>query len=279
MVLVLGIGLACIAGAAEPAGATKQPAQAGATDAPATPWVLEKKAVELLKATSARLAAAHSLKFTAVIGYESPSRLGPPLLYTTRSEVALQRPDKLRVITSGDGPPSEFYYDGKTMVGFAPAENLVAIAAAPPTIDDVLQAAYQTADIYFPFADVIVSDPYKDLAPDLKLAFYIGQSDIVGGTKTDMVAYASDFAFLQMWIGTEDKLPRRLRAVFREDPERLRHEMELSNWQVDPAIEADTFVPPAAAKAAKPIAFSRPSAKLAPKGAPPTPKAEPPTSK
>jgi hypothetical protein len=32
--------------------------------------------------------------------------------YTTKSDVILQWPDKLRVITR-DGPASEFYYDGK----------------------------------------------------------------------------------------------------------------------------------------------------------------------
>ena len=66
--------------------------------------MLEPRAIELLKASSGRLAAARTMSFTAVATYESPSRLGPPLAYTTRSEVPLQRPDKLRVITPGDGP-------------------------------------------------------------------------------------------------------------------------------------------------------------------------------
>ena len=101
--------------------------------------------------------------------------LSPPLVYTTRSDVTLQRPDKLRVISPGDGPASEFYYDGKTMVAFMPAENLVAVAAAPPAIDAVLEAAYHSAAIYFPFADVMVADPYGDIAKSLELAFYIGQ--------------------------------------------------------------------------------------------------------
>ncbi len=79
---------------------------------------LEPKAVDILKAASSRLAAAHSMSFTAVISYENPSTLGPPLLYTVKDEVTLQRPDKLRVITSADGPPSEFYYDGKTMAAY-----------------------------------------------------------------------------------------------------------------------------------------------------------------
>ena len=78
------------------------------------------------------------------------------------------------------------------MMAFAPAENLVAIADAPPTIDAALKAAYDTAAIYFPFTDAIVADPYDDVAEGLKLAFFIGQSKVVGGTTTDMVAFASD---------------------------------------------------------------------------------------
>ena len=98
-----------------------------------------------------------------MVTYESPSRLGTPLAYTKKSEVTLKRPDKLRVVTSADGPASEFYYDGKAMVAFAPAENLIAVAEAPPTIDAALKAAYDSAAIYFPFTDLIVADPYKDM--------------------------------------------------------------------------------------------------------------------
>ena len=56
----------------------------------------------------------------------------------------------------GDGPASEFYYDGKTMMAYAPAENLVAVADAPPTIDAALEAAYNKAAIFFPFTDLLV---------------------------------------------------------------------------------------------------------------------------
>src|SRR5277367_5221426 len=117
--------------------------------APATPGpALEPKAIAILKAASERLAAAHSMTFTADVSYESPTRQGPPLVYVTQSNVTLVRPNKLRVITPGDGPASEFYYDGKVMMAYAPAENLVAIADAPPTIDATLQAAFNTASIY-----------------------------------------------------------------------------------------------------------------------------------
>jgi hypothetical protein len=232
--------------------------------------VLEPKAIDLLKAASSRLAAARSLAFTAVVTYESPSRLGPPLEYTTRSEVLLQRPDKLRVITSGDGPASDFYYDGKAMMAFAPAENLLAVAAAPPTLDAALKQAYTSAAIYFPFSDVIVADPYKDLAADgLDLAFFVGQSKVVGGTTTDVVAYVTGGVFLQIWIGAEDKLPRMLNAVYLDDPQRLRHRLEMSDWKLDVNVPNDAFALSNIANA-KRIKFAHPNPKVPPGARPAT---------
>src|SRR6266536_1537523 len=244
--LLVALSLLVVAGASaqQPPGTPSAPAPAppappAAQPAPAP--ALEPKAIEVLKASSSRLAAARTMSFTAVVSYESPRRLGPALVYATRSLVTMQRPDKLRVIQTGDGPASEFYYNGKTMTAFMPAEKLVAVADAPPTIDAMLEAAHQTTGTYFPFTDAIVADPYGDIAKGLELAFYIGQSRVVGGTTTDMVAYASDGVFVQIWNGAEDKLPRMARAVFRKDPLGLRHQVEFSSWKLGGSVPADAF--------------------------------------
>ena len=137
VLLLVFLGVVVIAAAVEE---EQKPTQTAKTPQPDLPspatekLVIEPKATELLKAACSHLAAARSMSFTAVITYEHPSLLGPPLAYTTKSEVTLQRPNKLRVITPADGPATEFYYDGKIMMAFAPVENLVAIADAPPTI-------------------------------------------------------------------------------------------------------------------------------------------------
>jgi len=266
--LLLALALVAFLAGGGNAAETKQapkaskPAKSTSKEAPPmVQMVIEPKAIDILKASCNRLAAARTMSFTAVVSYESPSRLGTPLIYTTRSEVTLQRPDKLRVITPGDGPATEFYYDGKTMTAFAPAENLVAVAEAPPTIDEALKAAYDNAAIYFPFTPMMTVDPFKSVTDGLILAFYIGQSHVVGGTTTDMVAYANNNVSAQIWIGAEDKLPRMIRAVYRTDLARLRHQLEWSNWQLDPVVPADAFAS-TSAKSANPIAFAHPNPKL-----------------
>jgi hypothetical protein len=231
--------------------------------APAPTPVLQPAALDLLQRMSARLAAARTLSFTATTTYESPSRLGPPLSYTTISRVIVQRPDKLRVLTPGDGRASEFYDDGRTIIAYAPDENLVAVAAAPPSIDAALKEAYDRAAIYFPFADVIVADPYRDLAEGLTLAYVIGQSKVVGGVTTNMVAFVNPRVFVQIWIGADDHLPRRIKAVFADDPARLRHQVDLSDWRLDAPVAAGTFTS-ARAAAARRIPFAAPEPKPSP---------------
>ena len=276
LLLALGVLLAIPNAQGKPQAAKKKAKHVAveASPAPEASPALEPKAIEILKAASSRLAAARTMKFTAVEFFESSSRHGHPLSITTKSDVTLQRPDKLRVITSADGPASEFYYDGKKMMAYAPAENLVAVADAPATIEAALEAAYHSAAIYFPFTDLIVADPYKDMEEGLKLAYYIGQSRIVGETTTDMLAYVDNDVFVQIWIGAEDKLPRLLHAIFLNDPEQLRHNLILSNWQLDPAVPADTFSS-AKAASANPMPFAHPHPEPSPSAEPPA-KGKPP---
>ncbi len=260
--------LALVAGLLITGGAQGQtPAPPAGAAAPEFKLILEPRAIDVLKAASARLAAAKSMSFTAVVSYEFPSRLGPPLVYTVRSDVTMQRPDKLKIVTPGDGPASSLFYDGKTMVEYSPGPDLAAVAAAPPTIDAAMRAAYQNAAIYYPFTDLILSDPYDALVAGATLVFYVGKSEEVGGTETDMVVWADNDIFLQMWISTKDKLPLRIRAIYRNDPLQLRHDMVLSNWQIDPVIPPGTFTSDQAL-AAKRIPFANPGSEPPPVGTP-----------
>jgi hypothetical protein len=246
--LVAGLAVAAMVSAqTPPATAPAKPTPAKAANPAKKPaasdfkLVLEPRAMDLLKAVSDKLAAAKTMSFTAVASYEYPSKLGPPIVYTTRYDVTMQRPDKLRIVSPGDGPASEFYYDGKAMIAYAPAENLAAVADAPPTIDAALDVAFKSAAMYFPFEDMLVKDPYAAMTNGAILAFYVGPSSVIGGTKTDMVAWASNEVFLQIWIGAEDKLPRRVRAIFRADPLALRHQVDLSDWKLDSPVAPDAF--------------------------------------
>ena len=78
--------------------------------------------------------------------------------------------------------------------------------------------------------------------------------------------------WVQIWIGAEDKLPRRVYAVYLNDRARLRHVLELTNWKLDAAVPSDAFVSAKASGATR-MGFARPDATDAP-GMKPPPKAK-----
>src|SRR5215469_3170432 len=94
MVSIVCLGLTAAAQNAAPA---KKPVSPKKPPAPAK-LQIDPKAVEILKATSDKLAGARTLSFTAVELFERLSRQNAPLAYTNKYEVTIQRPDKLRVL-------------------------------------------------------------------------------------------------------------------------------------------------------------------------------------
>jgi hypothetical protein len=202
---------------------------------------VDQKALDLLAETNRRLAAADTLAFKTVVTDERPNIPAAPLINRTTSHVLMKRPDKLRVIISGAGPLSEFYYDGRMITEFSPGTNFSTATTAPPTIDEALKAVYKYPRINFPFTDILRTDRYKDNAECFENAVYLGQSLTSDGTATELIGYTINGIVVKLWIGVEDKLPRMLVAVFSDDPLQLRHQLEFSNWQIDQPVSTEAF--------------------------------------
>ena len=221
---------------------------------------IEAKAVSVLQAACGVLQNARAMSFDAMNTYEKAARNGQPLYYATLNHVTMQRPDKLLVVTPGDGVADEFYYNGKTMMAYVPSEDLVAVAEAPPTIDAMIEAAWDKAAIYFPFSDVVLSKPCAVFEEQgINSAFYVGQSKVIGGTTTDMVAVAGDNVQAELWIGTADHLPRLVRVVYPHEPAHALYQTEYSAWRLSDGVDPGTFESERAAKG-KPMPFQPPGA-------------------
>jgi len=235
-----------------------QPGDQAPSDQTAAPS-LDLAAIATLKAMSERLAGAKSMSFTALSTRENIADDAPPSYETTLSNVTLQRPDKLRVLTPGDGPASEFYYDGKKMTLFVPEANTAASGDAPPTIDAMIDAAWSQAGIYFPFVDMIQSDPYRSIADGLEIAADLGTSTVIGGTTTDRVTIIAGNVQAELWVGHDDHLPRMIRAIYPNDAATPRFQIEFSDWRLDAPIDPGAFTS-AKAAAAQQVQFTPPPA-------------------
>jgi hypothetical protein len=214
------------------------PAAAQNSTAPAT---IDPKVTAILRASCDTLSAAQTMTFTAMNTYERVASNGQPLYSMVLNHVTLQRPDKLRALRLMDGIPKEFYYNGKTITVYLPSTDVVSVADAPPTIDQMLDAAWDVAGVSFSFANVIDSKLCAIIDKIVKSGSYVGQSSMVGSTTTDVVAIAGDNIQAEVWIGATDHLPRMVRASYPDMSTHPRYETDYSDWHLDAQVDAGDF--------------------------------------
>ena len=217
---------------------------------------MDQRALDTLKLMSDTLAQAKSAQFEArsMVPIKSPNGIWVSLFGTAR--VVKEGTDKLFAETRGDFFPYDFYFDGKTVTAYSPTKNFYAEKAAPGTIEDVIEAAYREEGKSFPYADILVEEPYKVLTEGLVKAAYVGQSTI-GGVKTDHLFFANKGVEWQIWIGAEDHLPRLVYANYMDDISEPSYTVGFLNWKVNQSVLPETFIFQNTSKAAK-VEFRNP---------------------
>ena len=232
------------------------PSSAPAKEAPQTPEpaappsrpetapapIMEQRALDQLKRMSATLGAAKAFTYRSRSTVEVPATTGQLITLFATSEVALDRPNKLRVHVTGEVPNFEFYYHGTHIAAFAPKNHVYSVASAPQTIDEMVKFVMDKSGIYFPSADVMYSDPYAILTKDLTSAFVVGPAT-VGGVPSEHLAFMGPGVHWEIWIETgKSALPRRLVVTYTEVQNFPRFLVEFSDWNLQPKLAASRFV-------------------------------------
>lgn len=214
--------------------------------APGQEPVIDQRALDILKKMSDTLAQAKTMRFQArsMVPLKTPQGAWVNLYGT--SKVIMEGPDKLFVSTGGDFAPHDFYFDGRSATLYSPAKNLYAVKEAPATIDAMIEKAYKEEGKSFPYADLLLSDPYAVLTKDLARALYVGQSTIeplAGGSpvKADHLAFSNQGVDWQIWIGSEDRLPRLVVATYLDEVNEPSYSVEMGDWKLDEPVSAGIF--------------------------------------
>jgi len=203
---------------------------------------MEPRALDLLKHMSATLVAAQALTYRSRSTVEVPAKTGQLITLFATSDVALARPNKLRVHVTGEVPNFDFYYNGTTITAFAPKNQVYSVANAPDTIDEMLTFVEDKTGIHFPSADVMLSDPYAVLTKDLTSAFVVGPST-VDGVPCEHLAFMGPGVHWEIWIETGQRaLPRRLVVTYADVQNFPRFLVEFADWNLQPKLAASRFV-------------------------------------
>src|SRR5262245_5212332 len=151
---------------------TSGAATQAAPSAPAP--LMEQPALDQLQRMSNALRSARALTYRSRSSVEVPAKTGQFVTLFGTTDVAQARPNKLRVRVTGEVPAYDLYYDGATVVAFAPQDHVYSVVKAPDTIDDMLPFLEEKTGIQFAAADIMFSDPYAALTKGLTGAFVVG---------------------------------------------------------------------------------------------------------
>lgn len=255
-VTVLALALAAVgpiatSGAAE-AKAKKAPAAA------AEPSV-DPKAAEIVQRMAERIVAAERLSLAGEVAWDVVQADGQTLEFGATREVVLQRPDRLRVdIDLREGGKRRLLYDGKQIVLQDLEQNVYAAAPRTGPVDETVEFVSDRLGIPVALSEFLSPDLPKLLSERLDSASYVGESTI-DGVRCDHVALRNEVAGMQLWIGQEDSLPRRITITYEREEGRPQFRARLTEWDLSPRIKDSTFAfdPP---KGAEKIAFAPRSA-------------------
>ncbi len=202
---------------------------------------IEQKALDHLKRMSATLGAAKAFTFRTSSTVEVPAKTGQFITLFATSDIALERPNKLRVRVNEEVPNFDFTYDGNTIAAFAPKNNVYSISKAPATIDAMLPFIEKETGIHFASSYVLFSDPYAVLTKGLTSAVVVG-SDTVQGVPCDHLAFRAPGVNWEIWIESGARaLPRRLVITYTDATNFPRFLVEFSHWNLHPWLTDGDF--------------------------------------
>jgi hypothetical protein len=171
---------------------------------------------------------------------------GQKLQFDTAASVAVRRPDKLRAERKGDLVSQTFYYNGKTLTIYNPADKYYATLPAPGTLDEAQHFARESLGVVAPSGDLIYSNAYQLLTQTVTSAIVVGKA-VIAGVKCNHIAFSRPDVDLQLWIAEGDKpLPCKYVITTKDVPEQPQSVMVMTNWNLSPNLPDSRFdfVPP-----------------------------------
>ena len=135
------------------------------------------------------LAAQKAISFDYDASLEIVSTQQQKVQLASSGTLTLNRPDKLHATRTGGFANVEMVFDGKTLTLLGKNANLYAQVEAPGTIDQLVDVLREKYHRPVPAADLLMSDPYKELMPLVNDAKDLG-SGVIHGIEVTTLPFA-----------------------------------------------------------------------------------------
>ncbi len=225
-----------------------------AADAPS----FDPESTRILKSMSDFIAATKAFTVSTETSLEVVTRDGEKLQFLTPVSASVRRPDRLLSNREGDLVDQRFYYDGKSLTLFNPAENVFATVPAPPTLDAMLDYAREELDLVAPAGDLIGTNAYAALTEDMYESRYLGLST-VAGQRCHHLAFRGNEVDFQIWVEDGKRpLPWRFVITSKNVAGAPQFTTQIVAWNLAPKLRDEDFRFKAP-KGASGIEFVRPA--------------------
>ena len=240
------IGGSAWAGALAQSRPTSQPA-----DKASGPDAIDPQSAALLRKMADYLTGLRSFTVRATNTLQVMLVSGEKLDFEAVSDVSVRRPDGVRTRRTGVAGSADFYYDGKTVTVFDRTTKFFTVTEAPSSIDGMLPRLEDLLGVEVPGGDLLYSDVYEGLMADATHAHYVALEEI-GGVRVHHLAFRGLEVDWQIWIEDGERpLPRRYAITTKWMTGAPQFGVALSDWNVTPQIDDNTFVFAAPAGARK----------------------------
>ena len=214
----------------------------------------EANARNQLKAMSDYMASQKALSFDYDTSLEIVTTENQKLSLASSGTTTINRPDKLRVTRTGGFADVELLFDGKMVTMVGKNAKAYAQAAAPSTIDSLVDTLRTKYHRPLPGADLVMSNIHDQLMPEITNAKDLG-SGVINGVECDHLAFRTNDVDWQIWIAQGERpYPCRYVITSTQMNRAPAYSIDLRNFKTGDAVAAASFAfkAPVSARRIKP---------------------------
>ena len=208
---------------------------------------IDPMAQTLLKASTDFVASQKQFNVDTRNALEVVLKNGQKLEFNHTTRQSVQRPDKLRSERAGDLVNQVFIYDGKSLMLHNLTDKVYSQVAAPDSLEAMLDFARTKLGVVAPAGDLIYKNAYEVLMDGVTDGMVVGKA-VIEGVRCDQLAFRAPHVDWQIWIQEgAQPLPRRLVLTTRDLANAPQFAVTITNWNLKPTFDANTFsfTPPA----------------------------------
>jgi hypothetical protein len=159
----------------------------------------EANAKAMLKKMSDYMGAQKAFSFDYDTYLEVVTKQSQKIGLASSGAITVNRPDKILATRTGGFADVEYAYDGKTLTMLGKNSNSYAQADVTGTLDNVIDDVRTKFHRPIPGADLLMSNIYDQLMPEVLDSKDLG-SGVIGGIECDHVAFRTKDVDWEMWI-------------------------------------------------------------------------------